>query len=332
MAPNLPRWKAAQIDRLLSTGIDVDLHTLATEFGTTYKTICARRRALDSPKSSAKLPGPAAVITADMREFIAALLEREPDLYQDEIAAYLIDTYDVEVSVNQVSKALKRLQNTKKVLTVSAAERNDELVAAWRRKMVFWDAKRICFIDESACNERITDRRRGWSPRGAPARVRRSLKTITRWSVLPAYSLRGYIEPIIFKGSITAEIFENWLERDILPECIEQGLDILIMDNASIHRNPRVAILCEQFGVQLEYLPSYCPFFNPIEESFAYLKSWVRRNWRWNDYTWEDFEGFLKLALREVGVGVEAERRARGYFRHSGYQGVPGDVYSGEEL
>jgi len=91
MAPNLPSWKAARIDEILSQGVDIDLHTLAKEYSTTYKTVCQRKRNLErqiSP-SARRRRGPPPVITDDMVEYMLSLLKREPDLYQDELATYL---------------------------------------------------------------------------------------------------------------------------------------------------------------------------------------------------------------------------------------------------
>ena len=37
--------------------------------------------------------------------------------------------------------------------------------------------------------------------------------------------------------------------------------------------------MCEAAGVRLEYLPPYSPDFNPIEEAFAEMKVWMKRNY-----------------------------------------------------
>jgi hypothetical protein len=54
---------------------------------------------------------------------------------------------------------------------------------------------------------------------------------------------------------------------------------------------------CENAGVKLEYLPPYSPDFNPIEEAFAEMKAWIKKNYILaNGY--ESFDGFLESALR----------------------------------
>jgi transposase len=37
--------------------------------------------------------------------------------------------------------------------------------------------------------------------------------------------------------------------------------------------------MCEEAGVRLEYLPPYSPDYNSIEEAFAELKMWMRKNY-----------------------------------------------------
>ena len=57
--------------------------------------------------------------------------------------------------------------------------------------------------------------------------------------------------------------------------------------------------MCEDAGVKLEYLPPYSPDFNPIEEAFAELKAWIRRNYALAE-GYMSFDGFLDLALRSM--------------------------------
>ena len=53
---------------------------------------------------------------------------------------------------------------------------------------------------------------------------------------------------------------------------------VLVMDNAPIHHNGRVAEIVESAGCLLIYLPAYSPDFNPIEKGFSVFKSSLRRN------------------------------------------------------
>ena len=74
--------------------------------------------------------------------------------------------------------------------------------------------------------------------------------------------------------------------------------------------------MCHDAGVKLVYLPPYSPDFNPIEEFFAELKAFIKRNWqRYEEYPEQDFGAFLEWCISVVGGN---ERSARGHFRHAG--------------
>jgi transposase len=176
------------------------------------------------------------------------------------------------------------------------------------------------FLDESASNERTGDRKYGYGPIGGDApSMKRLLKRSLRWSVLPAYTIEGYISTLTFQGGITKVIFENWLEFQVLPLCNQWPLprSVIVLDNCSCHCGVRVKELCKQFNIELKYLPPYSPDFNPIEQSFNVLKAWIRRHYHARKDEFNSFEGFLQEAIRVVGQGPDCESRARKHFRKS---------------
>lgn len=91
---------------------------------------------------------------------------------------------------------------------------------------------------------------------------------------------------------------------------------VLVMDNASFHHSDRLSQMCADAGVKLVYLPPYSPDLNPIEEFFAELKSFIRRNWGYYACDPEQgFGSFLEWCINRVGA---REDSARGHFRHAG--------------
>lgn len=67
---------------------------------------------------------------------------------------------------------------------------------------------------------------------------------------------------------------------------------------------------------RLVYLPPYSPDLNPIEEFFAELKSFIKRNWsRYERDTGQGFDTFLEWCINVVGAKEES---AKGHFRHAG--------------
>jgi DDE superfamily endonuclease len=118
-----------------------------------------------------------------------------------------------------------------------ATQRNAELRAHWKVKLADWDADQLLFIDESAANEFTAHRRYGWSPKGTRAAWSVPLVRSKRWSVLPAYSSTGFLTWDIYQGSYTTELFNAFIEHQILPICTPWPgpRSIIVMDNASIH-------------------------------------------------------------------------------------------------
>ena len=62
--------------------------------------------------------------------------------------------------------------------------------------------------------------------------------------------------------------------------------------------------MCEDAGIQLAYLPPYSPDFNPIEESFAQLKAWLRKN-RDMQERFDKFDDFLRSAMETLSGSVK---------------------------
>ena len=53
---------------------------------------------------------------------------------------------------------------------------------------------------------------------------------------------------------------------------------VLVLDNAKIHHGGEWVSIIEGLGGRVLYLPPYLPDFNPIETSFAVIKSWLKRH------------------------------------------------------
>ena len=92
---------------------------------------------------------------------------------------------------------------------------------------------------------------------------------------------------------------------------------VLVCDNAAVHRGKRVRDLCKTAGVQLLYLPPYCPELNPIEIGFAAIKSHLQASQVLNnaiDPDWEIQKVAGKLLTAEFSYKV---------FKHASYCVLP---------
>ena len=118
-------------------------------------------------------------------------------------------------------------------------------------------------------------RRHGRCPRGERLRVgvpHGHWKTTT---FVGAFTLRGFIAPWVLDGPINRAAFETYVARVLVPG-LRPG-DIVVMDNLSSHKGPKVRELIAAAGAELHYLPPYSPDFNPIEMAFSKLKALLRK-------------------------------------------------------
>jgi hypothetical protein len=77
----------------------------------------------------------------------------------------------------------------------------------------------------------------------------------------------GIVAPFVIDRPVNRTILEAWVEHVLVPN-LGQG-DIVVMDNLSSHKGPRVRALIEAADATLRYLPPYSPDFNPIKEGLC---------------------------------------------------------------
>ena len=85
----------------------------------------------------------------------------------------------------------------------------------------------------------------------------------------------GMVAPYVLDGPINGDAFEVYVAQILVPE-LRPG-DVVIMDNLSSHKRPKVVELIAAAGASVLYLPPYSPDFNPIEKAFSKLKALLRK-------------------------------------------------------
>jgi transposase len=145
---------------------------------------------------------------------------------------------------------------------------------AWFDGQPDLDPDRLVFIDETWASTNMA-RRHGRAPRGQRLRVgvpHGHWKTTT---FVAGLRNSGIVAPFVLDGPINRNAFEAYVEKVLVPE-LRRG-DIVVMDNLSSHKGPRIRQMIEAAGGSLLYLPPYSPDFNPIENAFAKLKALLRK-------------------------------------------------------
>ena len=80
------------------------------------------------------------------------------------------------------------------------------------------------------------------------------------------------------EAATSAAVFHACLDEALLPELRRNRPDaVLIMDNLSAHKAPRIRALLDASGFSYRFLPPYSPDLNPIEPAWATVKARLRR-------------------------------------------------------
>jgi transposase len=315
MAPNLAVSQHDLIRDMLLDGSlsQVDMAKVAGCSDRTIRNIAANLRMFGRTKAPANGAGRRRRITPPMLAALCDRLIEKPGLYRDEMAVFLYDEFQVLVSLSSISRALASIKWTKKVTQRIANERNTDLRDFYLHKLSAFRSHQLVYVDESGCDKRIGFRRTGWSPLGvAPVEVTR-LHRGRRYQILPAYTQDGVLFSKVFQGSTDGEVFEDFIEQ-LLHHCSPDA--VLIMDNASFHHSECIKEMCLRAGVELLYLPPYSPDLNPIEEFFAELKAFIKKQWHeYESSPHQEFGAYLEWCIDVVG---ERQDSARGHFRHAG--------------
>jgi len=188
-------------------------------------------------------------------------------------------------------------------------------IALRRRRWKAWqgrlDPRRLVFIDETWVRTNMAPLR-GWGPKGKRLR---GFAPHGRWRTLTflgALRCDRLTAPCVFDGPINGICFRAYVEQLLIPT-LAPG-DIVVMDNLGSHKSKAVRQALRAAGARLWFLPKYSPDLNPIEQSFAQIKHWMRlAQKRSSEDVWQHI-GHL--------VGTITPDQCANYFENAGYASV----------
>jgi transposase len=171
------------------------------------------------------------------------------------------------------------------------------------------ESERLVFVDEMGTNTSLTPLY-AWSRRGERAHCSAPRNWGKNVTLLSSMTLSGMGPCLAVEGPTTKAVFETYLEWVLAPS-LGPG-QVVVMDNLSSHKGPRVRQLLEARGCELLYLPAYSPDLNPIEEAFAKIKALLRKAGART----------REALLEAMGEALDAVTASdvRGFFEHRGYR------------
>jgi transposase len=142
------------------------IQTFAVSRSTIKRYLKLRRETGDvKPKA---IPGRPSKKGAALHAVLLPHLEAHPDATLAEHCQWWKTTHGFQVSSSTMSRAITRLNWTRKKKTIRASEQNEADRAAWREQAKELDANKLVFIDECGSNIALT-RLYSRSPQGTRA-------------------------------------------------------------------------------------------------------------------------------------------------------------------
>ena len=183
-----------------------------------------------------------------------------------------------------------------------------EARAAWKVQQPSLDPDKLVFIDETGTNTKMA-RLYGRAKRGKRAVGRipwGHWKTVTFVGGLRHDRLTA---PFVIDKPMNGPIFIEYIRQCLVPT-LHPG-DIVVMDNLPAHKPQQIRESIEQAGARLQYLPPYSPDLNPIENSFATIKAYLRKH----------KERTVPALYDRIGeaVGLVKPNECANYFKNAGY-------------
>lgn len=154
----------------------------------------------------------------------------------------------------------------------------------------------MIFIDESSSDLHMENnyaRAEGGDRVKTPKPIVRGQK----FSLLSAVGIFGIIEFLYVELSVTASIFIHFIAKMLCPK-LKKG-QIVLIDNAKIHKSSKIRIAIEKAGAILVYLPPYSPDLSPIEKMWSKLKYFIKKL---KPRTQEEFYNALTSAISTLDV------------------------------
>ncbi len=117
-------------------------------------------------------------------------------------------------------------------------------------------------------------RLRGRAPRGERLVDKTPHGQLQTSTLIAALGIEGMRCSAVIDGPVNTKVFEPFTTQVLVP-CLKPD-DVVVLDNLSSHKSPKIRALIEATGAELVFLPPYSPDLNPIEMIFSKIKQGLR--------------------------------------------------------
>lgn len=260
------------------------LNDCATLFGKSLRTIqrWVSKFKRDGTVGRKKRDNPPLKFTAKHRTWLIKLYRKKPVLYLDEAKAQFQAEFGMTIGRSTIFLIMKTEGYTRQALERRAFEIKLPLIFRFAEELrsFLWTVLNLVFLDESSFDNRSMWRHFGYGKKGGRLVYRGEFRRKQRISVLAFLAHDGIQEVFTTEGTFTRLKFLDCCRKFALSGQVETHPgrnSVWVMDGARIHCSSAIVDYLRSLGLRVIFLPPNCPFFNPIELSFSYIKAKLQR-------------------------------------------------------
>lgn len=213
----------------------------------------------------------------DILNFIKRSLDHNPFQCCNLLVDKIFKKFNITVSKKTVSNYIKIINYSKKKLIRRLYNTKNLKDHLDYRKQKLKEIQELNKEDNIICLDECSINRNTHCKYGYCKKDRRLIRNVyiknlpINHSLIMAINKKGVLYHEIHKKSINTDKLYDFLKKLL----VDKKNKYILMDNVSFHKSKRIRELIEDSGNCIIYIPPYSPDFNPIEEVFSKLKSYI---------------------------------------------------------
>lgn len=239
--------------------------------------------------------------SAERRRWLVDLYIRKPILHRNEASRCFFAKFGQKISTATISTILHEADMTWQKLERRAMQISEADILRFTEEMLLipWLPQMLVFLDEVGFDNTDMVRKNGYGLKGKRLLYRGEFCRKARSSLLCFLGCNGILDTFLTEGTFTrlkfvecAKEFATGVNSKV--QQYPGSNSIWIMDGARIHCDEDLVTYFRSLGIIIIFLPAYCPFYNPIELVFGWLKQKFRLVYN------ENTNADLNLVIGEV--------------------------------
>ena len=211
-------------------------------------------------------------VTSEVTNLISDTISKHPFYTPAVIATTILKELKLRISASTVRVWMKRggFSRKKAFRVVASPSLEAARIKFAADYAAMYDADRVVSVDESSFYFDMAPSF-GYCSRSKRLRIPARAGGRVRWSLIMAVTNQRVVGWKLVKGSINSGIFADFMQNLEMDE-----RDVVLLDNASIHKTGVSMDTMVYRGLTPCFLPPYTPEFQPIEHCFSVLKQSYR--------------------------------------------------------